>query len=122
MYEVTVVRTFSAAHSLRGYRGLCEALHGHNWRVEITAAAAELDKLGMVIDFKELKASVDEVLERLDHRYLNEIPPFDTLNPSSEHLAKFVYEQVAEKIKNDRVRLVRCRIWESDNTYSTYCE
>ncbi len=120
MHEVTVIRSFSAAHSLRGYRGACEELHGHNWRVEVTAAAERLDKLGMVIDFKELKRVVDEVLERLDHHHLNEIPPFNQLNPSSENLAKFIFDAVAAQMNDERARLVKCRVWESDNAFSTY--
>jgi 6-pyruvoyltetrahydropterin/6-carboxytetrahydropterin synthase len=120
MHEVTVICTFSAAHSLRGYRGKCEALHGHNWRVEVTAAADELDSLGMVIDFQELKAAVLAVLDAFDHHYLNEIPPFTEINPSSEHLARHVAAEVGRRVDTDRVRVVRCRVWESDNAYSTY--
>jgi 6-pyruvoyltetrahydropterin/6-carboxytetrahydropterin synthase len=120
MYEVTVMRSFSAAHSLRGYRGKCEALHGHNWRVEVSAAAAELDELGMVIDFKVLKEALSAVLAQLDHGYLNEIPPFDRLNPSSENLARHIYEETAKQLSQTRVQLVRVRVWESDNAYSTY--
>ncbi|MDP8222760.1 MAG: 6-carboxytetrahydropterin synthase QueD [Candidatus Lernaella stagnicola] len=120
MHEITVIRSFSSAHNLRGYRGKCEDLHGHNWRVEITVGAVTLDELGMVLDFKELKKAVDEVLERLDHRLLNDIPPFDEINPSSENLAKYIFEEVAPLVDDQRVRLLRCNVWESDNAYSTY--
>jgi 6-pyruvoyltetrahydropterin/6-carboxytetrahydropterin synthase len=120
MHKITVIRNFSSAHSLRGYRGKCEALHGHNWRVEISAAAETLDELGMVMDFGLLKAAVDAVLETLDHTFLNEVPPFDQINPSSENIARHIFEQTAGTIDDDRVRLVNCRVWESDNAYSTY--
>ena len=120
MNEVAVIRTFSSAHSLRGYQGKCEALHGHNWRVQMTARASVLDKLGMVLDFTELKAAVDSVLDRLDHRFLNEVPPFDTINPSSENLARYIFDEVAAVINDDRVHATRCDVWESDGAFSTY--
>ena len=120
MFEVSVVRTFCSAHRLRGYRGKCEDLHGHNWRVEVGATADALNELGMVIDFGELKKALDEVLAGLDHRYLNECPPFDAINPSSENLAKFIFDETARRLEGRPARLVRCRVWESDNSYSTY--
>jgi len=122
MHEVTVIRSFSAAHRLRGYRGKCEELHGHNWRVEVSAAAETLDELGMVIDFKVLKKAVDEILERLDHCYLNDVPPFDKINASSENLAQYIFTETAALIDDERVRLSRCVVWESDNAFSTYRE
>jgi 6-pyruvoyltetrahydropterin/6-carboxytetrahydropterin synthase len=120
MHEVTVIRSFSAAHCLRGYRGQCEELHGHNWRVELSAAGEELDELGMVVDFKTLKKTLDDILALFDHHYLNDIPPFDRLNPSSENLARFIFEEAAKVFNNDRVRMTRCRVWESDDAFSTY--
>ena len=120
MHEVTVIRSFSAAHSLRGHRGQCEALHGHNWRVELSVAGEDLDDLGMVVDFKELKKTLDDILAQFDHRYLNEISPFDRLNPSSENLARRIFDETAGRLDNPRVRVTRCRVWESDDAYSTY--
>ena len=120
MYEVTAKRNFSSAHNLRGYQGECENLHGHNWGVEVTVAAETLDELGMVIDFKALKKAMDDVLARLDHAYLNEVPPFDEINPSCENMAHYICDAVSEKIDDDRVRVSRCRVWESEGSYSTY--
>ena len=85
MYRVVVQTFFSSAHCLREYEGPCEALHGHNWKVTVAVEAEKLDRLGMVIDFKVLKREVNRIIQRLDHTYLNEIAPFDTVNPSSEN-------------------------------------
>jgi 6-pyruvoyltetrahydropterin/6-carboxytetrahydropterin synthase len=120
MHEVTVIRSFSAAHSLRGYRGQCETLHGHNWRVELSVAGENLDEVGMVVDFKELKKTLDDVLAQFDHHYLNEISPFDRLNPSSENLARRIFDEAAGRLDSARARVVRCRVWESDDAFSTY--
>jgi len=120
MYEVCREQFFSAAHQLNGYGGKCESLHGHNWRVRVCARADELDHLGMVVDFKVLKRSLDEVLERLDHKLLNEVRPFNTINPSAENLAKFIGVQVNQMISNDRISIHRCEVWESEGAKATY--
>jgi len=122
MFTVSVDRTFSAAHSLRGYMGKCESLHGHNWKVTVTVAAAELDKLGMVIDFKDLKKAMDELLEKLDHAFLNEVPPFDQVNPSSENIARYLYQTLSKRLDNDRVQIHSVSVWESENSKATYFE
>ena len=120
MYEVSRDDVFSAAHNLRDYGGKCEALHGHNWRVRISVRAEQLDHLGMVIDFKELKKAMVEVLELLDHHYINEVPPFDRLNPSAENLARFIGEEVAKKTTNDRVWVHCCEVWESEGSRAAW--
>jgi len=120
MYEVSVSRTFAAAHSLREYQGQCEGLHGHNWQVEIVAGAMELDEQGMVVDFTMLKRVLDAALNEFDHHYINEIPPFDQLNPSSENLSRVIFDKVARQISGDRVRVLECRVWESEKTCSVY--
>ena len=91
-----IERNFSSAHQLRGYKGKCENLHGHNYKIEIYARGRELDNVGLLVDFVELKAAADEVVTYLDHRNINELPPFDELQPSAENLAKYVLERVRE--------------------------
>lgn len=118
-YELSIEGGFAAAHNLREYEGECERLHGHNWRVEVCVAAEELDGLGMVIDFRDLKAALAEVLSRLDHGYLNEVPPFDTLNPTTENLCRYIAEQVQQKLPC-RVSVRRVSCWESDTCSATY--
>jgi 6-pyruvoyltetrahydropterin/6-carboxytetrahydropterin synthase len=120
MYELGVERTFSAAHNLRGYEGCCENLHGHNWRVEAVAAAESLNELGLALDFRVFKRALDEILAELDHRYLNEIPPFDQLNPSCENIARYIHEQLGARLNNDRTHIARVRVWESESTSATF--
>ena len=121
MYEVMIQEEFSAAHALRGYRGKCENLHGHNWKVEVYVRGARLDEIGMLVDFKDLKEATRSVMRHLDHLNLNELKPFDNeLNPSSEHLAGFILHKVAERINNDRVKVYKVRVWETPSTCATY--
>jgi 6-pyruvoyltetrahydropterin/6-carboxytetrahydropterin synthase len=121
MYEVMIEEEFSAAHALRGYRGKCENLHGHNWKVEVYVRGEELDHVGMLVDFRELKTATRRVMEYLDHRNLNELKPFDIeMNPSSEHLAGFILHKVAEQISDARVRVYKVRVWETPSTCATY--
>ena len=113
MYEVTVERTFSAAHALRGYEGDCERLHGHNWRVEITVTARALGPVGMAADFRDLKRALALALDSLDHRNLNaDVPAFAEANATTERLARFVAERVTPKLP-EGVRVARVRVWES---------
>jgi len=118
-YELLIQSHFSAAHNLREYRGECERLHGHNWRVEVRLEAAGLDDDGMVLDFKEGKRILAETLEPFDHAYLNEVPPFDRINPSSENLARVIAEAVAEHLP-EGIRVVGVTTWESDRCAATY--
>jgi len=90
-YRVSVVRGFSAAHALRGYKGKCEKLHGHNWKIKASLTAAKLDKTGMAMDFTDIKSALDGVLAKLDHSYLNETSPFDKINPTAENIAEYIY-------------------------------
>ena len=121
MFEVMIERNFSSAHQLRGYRGKCENLHGHNYRVEIYARGRELDKTGLLVDFVELKAAADEVVNYLDHRNINELPPFDEeLNPSAENLARFILERVASRVGDDRVQVFKVRCFETPTSVATY--
>ena len=121
MYEVMIEEEFSAAHALRGYRGKCENLHGHNWKVEVYVRGDRLDEIGMLVDFTHLKKVTRDVIRLLDHRNLNELRPFDVeLNPSSEHLAGFILDKVANHINNDRVQVYKVKVWETPSTSATY--
>jgi 6-pyruvoyltetrahydropterin/6-carboxytetrahydropterin synthase len=121
MYELTVVSTFSSAHNLRGYEGACENLHGHNWKVESVISAPGLDSLGMVMDFKKLKESVNKILDSLDHRYLNEVPPFDRENATAENIARFIYKGLSGAL-GAGVSVSRVRVWESETSAAAYYE
>lgn len=112
MYELTVKGHFDAAHALHGYPGECRELHGHTWDLEVTVSGQKLDAVGIVYDFKSLKDDLAAVLEPLDHAYLNEIPPFDTLNPTAENLARFVFESLSERV-GEEVRVNEVAVWES---------
>lgn len=120
MYEVTIICDFSAAHSLRDYKGKCENLHGHNWKVEVSVGSERLNHLGMVIDFKILKEETKALLETLDHRYLNEIEPFTAVNPSSENIARFIFDRLSERINREGIRVKEVKVWESEDAYATY--
>jgi 6-pyruvoyltetrahydropterin/6-carboxytetrahydropterin synthase len=120
MYEVTIRKSFSAAHLLREIGGKCEELHGHNFTVEVSAAAAALNDEGLLVDFRLLKRWTEEVLEDLDHKYLNELPFFKDMNPSSEQIARFLYERIGEKAKPANASLSRVTVWESENARVSY--
>jgi 6-pyruvoyltetrahydropterin/6-carboxytetrahydropterin synthase len=125
MFEVTVEETFAAGHALRGYRGKCENPHGHNYKVQITLAGETLDNIGLLYDFKDLKAAMGEVVDRLDHQYLNDIVPFKEQNPSAENMARYFYQECTAKLKAaaaDRIRVKQVKIWETDTTTATYFE
>jgi len=122
MYELTVFSDFAAAHNLRQYEGECENLHGHNWKVEITVTTKKLNKIGLGVDFKILKKTLKNVLERLDHKYMNDIPPFDKENPSSENIARYIYKQLQKEIKDKNIKTARVKVWESENAAAVYYE
>ncbi len=95
MFEVSVEETFAAGHALRNYRGKCENVHGHNYRVQVTFSGEELDSIGLLVDFVEVKKLMRLVVDRLDHQFLNEMAPFDVLNPSAENIAKYFYDEIS---------------------------
>lgn len=119
LYALTVCSSFSAAHRLREYQGNCERLHGHNWRVEATVESPEVDGRGMALDFRTMKGALHDVLSRMDHKYLNEIPPFDAENPSSENIARHIFEEMEVKILPP-ARLARVTVWESEDARAEY--
>jgi 6-pyruvoyltetrahydropterin/6-carboxytetrahydropterin synthase len=122
MFEVTVEETFSAGHALRGYKGKCENPHGHNYRVKITLQGPELDSIGLLYDFVHLKKVINAVIQGLDHKMLNDQPPFDTVNPSAENIAKYFYEETAKQMRDtpNGARIASITIWETDTTAATY--
>ena len=122
MYQASIQTQFSAAHFLRNYKGKCENLHGHNWKVEVTVSSEILDDTGMVIDFTILKQKTNTIINQLDHSHLNEIPHFVKINPSSENVAAYVFNLLKEELINTTVMLTKVSVWESDTSRASYSE
>jgi 6-pyruvoyltetrahydropterin/6-carboxytetrahydropterin synthase len=122
MYELTVEVGFSAAHQLRGYKGNCENMHGHNWRVQINISAERLNEIDIAMDFREVKQIAREVISPLDHAFLNEVFPFTEKNPSSENIAKWIYDSLKKRINEDELRVAGVTVWESDSASASYYE
>lgn len=120
MFDIFIDTHFAGAHHLREYPGDCEKPHGHNWKVKVTVRATELDQYGMGIDFKVLKRIVKEVIDKLDHHDLNTLPWFQDRNPSSEHIATFIYDEVCAMLDNDRYAIHSVRVLETDTQGLTY--
>jgi len=122
MFDLMIEAQFSAAHQLRGYKGKCEDLHGHNWRVQVTVSSDKLSDTGMVIDFHELKETSGEVISSLDHTFLNDVFPFTEINPSSENIARWLYESIKKKLQNKDCNISSVTVWENDTSSATYYE
>ena len=125
MYEVTVEAGFSSGHYLRNYHGKCENPHGHNYRVLVTLAGAELDETGLLLDFKILKNLLRPVVDYLDHQMINDLKPFDEINPSAENLARYFYQRTSAQLHEmtaGRVRIKDATIFETDTSFARYCE
>jgi len=122
MFEIDITRSFSAAHCLRGYQGECAELHGHNWTVQAVLRVKELDEIGIAVDFKKLKRDLDAILDNFDHTNLSDYPAFSELNPTSEVIAKSIYETLSPKVNDGNVKLHRIRVCESPNSGATYFE
>ncbi len=120
MFNIFIRTHFSAGHHLRNYPGNCEMPHGHNWKVKVTVRATELDELGMGIDFRKIKEAVNTVMEELDHRNLNDHPAFKKINPSSENIAVYIFDQLKNKLTSDRYDLYSVSTYETENTGTTY--
>ena len=121
MFELTIIEEFEAAHRLPDYEGKCCRLHGHNWKVEVSVRGSALDSSGLLMDFKVLKSHVADVLSTLDHYYLNETPAFSSLPPTAEHIAKYVYDILANNPAfSDRVKVYAVRVWESPRSCASY--
>jgi len=120
MYEIKIKDDFAAAHNLRDVGGKCESLHGHNFTVEVAVESEDLDELGMVVDFRLLKAKTRAILDNLDHRYLNELPFFRETNPSSESLAAYIFAEIARQVDQGSRRVSWVSVWESETSQATY--
>jgi 6-pyruvoyltetrahydropterin/6-carboxytetrahydropterin synthase len=121
MYRLKVIDQFSSAHQLKGYRGECEELHGHNWKVEVFVEGEKLDSVGLLIDFKELKKLIRTITGELDHRFLNAMEPFKKSNPSSELISKHIYSELKNKLPSG-VSLDSVAVWESETACAVYSE
>ncbi len=121
-YTLKILTDFAAAHTLRDYPGDCNRMHGHNWKVEVEVSASSLDKVGMGIDFKEIKQSARQIAKSLDHRYLNDIEPFTELNPTAENIAAYFFREMKIKLNNERIKVTAVTIWETERANVRYSE
>ena len=122
MFQVSVEETFSAGHALRGYRGKCENVHGHNYKVRVTVAGPELDSVGLLCDFVHLKKAIRDVIRALDHKYLNELSPFDVQNPSAENIARYLYDETSKQMppQPNGAGIASVTVWETDSSFAVY--
>lgn len=122
MFEVSVEQTFAAGHALRNYKGKCENVHGHNFRVQVTIEGDRLDDTGLLVDFLDVKAVMRSVIDRLDHQFLNEIAPFDVTNPSAENIAEYFHQQMTAGLSTAPVpiRIREVKVWETEIQSATY--
>ena len=122
MFEVAVEQSFASAHALRNYKGRCENVHGHNWKVRVVIEGEKLDATGMLVDFLDVKSFMGEILDRIDHQFLNEIPPFDVINPSAENIAEYFYQEMTGRLAETPVpvRIREVKIWETEIQSATY--
>lgn len=118
MFEICVEHTFAAGHALRNYHGKCENVHGHNYRVQVCLAGDDVDEDGLLYDFAELKKHLRAASEYLDHQFINDLKPFDRINPSAENIAKFFCEEIRKELKNATISYVR--VWETDTAFAVY--
>ncbi len=120
MFEVSVQQFFSAAHMLRNYKGKCENIHGHNWKVQVFVSKEGLNKQGMVVDFTDLKKILCKILSSFDHKFLNDIPYFKKNNPTSENIAKYIYDELLKRLDIAQTAYLRVCVWETENSCATY--
>lgn len=122
VYTLKVVTDFAASHALRNYQGACQRLHGHNWKVEVEVKSRQLNEAGMAIDFKAIKNATNQVLEGLDHYHLNDIPPFDKINPTAENIAGYLYKAIGKIINTPSVSVSAVTVWETERACARYSE
>ena len=124
MFEISAEQTFAAGHALRGYKGKCENVHGHNYRVRVTIAGEKLNPIGLLVDFVDMKRLMKEIIEYWDHRFINDLPPFDQINPTAENMAQWFCEQMQQKLDSGvaqvPVEVKSVTIWETDSNIATY--
>ncbi len=120
MHELKIITQFAAAHQLRGIEGGCEHLHGHNWKVEVYIRGENLDENGLLLDYRDIKETTEVLMDKLDHKFLNDLEPFVTLNPSSENISRYIFESLSQKFNMDDMKVSRITVWESDSACATY--
>ena len=121
MFDVSVEQTFAAGHALRNYKGKCENVHGHNFRVQVVIEGEKLDETGLLVDFLDVKAAMQKIIDRLDHVFLNDVPPFDVKNPSAENIAEYFYTEISRSLKAGvPIKIRKVKIWETDIQSATY--
>jgi len=122
LYELKIVTHMAAAHQLREYEGQCEKLHGHNWKIEVCLTGTELGEDGLLIDFRRVKEAAAAILEKLDHTFLNEVEPFRSINPSSENIARYIFQFLSRDLNDQKVGVSKVTAWESETACATYME
>ncbi|MCP4669226.1 MAG: 6-carboxytetrahydropterin synthase QueD [Deltaproteobacteria bacterium] len=122
MHELKIISQFAAAHQLREYEGGCERLHGHNWKVEVCVQGAEPGDDGLLIDFRVIKERTRKVIDALDHEFLNDLEPFKTCNPSSENVARHIFDSLSRELNTDIIQVSKVSVWESDTACASYSE
>jgi len=120
MYEISVDYTFAAGHALRNYKGKCENVHGHNYKLRVTIEGEKLNSTGLLIDFIDVRTAIKVLVDRLDHQFLNDLPPFDKLNPSAENIAKYFCDALDPQVREQGLRVRAITVWETDATSATY--
>lgn len=121
-YTLKILADFASAHTLREYPGDCSRMHGHNWKLEVEVTASALNEHGMGMDFKTIKTATRELAKKLDHRYLNDIPPFDTVNPTAENIAQYFYQNLSNTLNIDTAKISGVTLWETDRACVRYSE
>ena len=120
IYTLTTFVEFSSAHTLNGHDGPCRRMHGHNWKVEVEVSGNKLDNIGMVIDFKKIRIMTNQVVDRLDHQFLNDLSAFKDENPTAENIAKYIHAELTKSINNDNIIVKSIKLWETDKSAVTY--
>ncbi|MCP4682746.1 MAG: 6-carboxytetrahydropterin synthase QueD [Desulfobacterales bacterium] len=122
MYELKIISQFAAAHQLKGLKGGCENLHGHNWKIEVFVKGDEPGQDGLLMDFKLLKEATNRLLDELDHKFLNELEPFKKVDPSSESIARHIFKSLSRELNSSAVKVSKVTAWESDSACAGYME
>ena len=122
MFKLIVKKEFSSAHILHGHPGNCKRMHGHNWLVEAEVQGDNTNEIGMVIDFKDIKNNLREIISNLDHQFLNDLEPFINENPTAENISKYIYKELSNNINTDTIKVSKIKLWETSNSAVTYTE
>ena len=122
MFKLIVKKEFSSAHILHGHPGDCKRMHGHNWLVEAEVQGININEIGMVIDFKDIKNNLKTIISKLDHQFLNDLEPFINDNPTAENISKYIYKELSNNINTDNIKVSKIKLWETNNSAVTYTE